>query len=153
MILDRDLAIRVFEEKIETLNHAMSKAKDTQACREIGSERAEAMKTLAEFVEKRNKELTEFQKEQGKNAPGRVVDLPHDWWNDEESEPDQASKIPHDSCNGEDLARLFNDGSNDHNLVQVADYPRECCKDEEEDPGRLMTPFDDRWNDDDVTYE
>lgn len=153
MTLDRELAIRVFEEKIETLNRAMPKAKDTQAYRALESERAEVVKALAEFVEKQDEELAEFQKKEGKNAAGRAVNLPHDWWNDEETDSDQVLESPHDSCDGEDLGKLFNGGSIDRDPGQVALIPPERCKNEAEDPCRLRTPFDDRWNDDDLVYE
>ena len=43
------------------------------------SERKEVMKALANFTRENDEELAEFHNEQGKNAPGRAVDLPHLW--------------------------------------------------------------------------
>lgn len=83
------------------------------------SERAKLMKALAEFTERKNEELAVFQKEQGRNAPGRAEDLPHDWWNDEEEDSVQASRSRHG-----------------------------WCDDDDEDTSRLVAPFDDQWNDD-----
>ena len=119
MILECDRATRKFEKKIETLNRALSKEKDTRVHRAMISERAKLMKALAEFTERKNEELAVFQKEQGRNAPGRAEDLPHDWWNDEEEDSVQASRSRHG-----------------------------WCDDDDEDTSRLVAPFDDQWNDD-----
>ena len=120
----------------------MSKAKGTQVYDAIESQRAEVVKALAEFAEAQNEELARFQKKQGKNAPGRAVDLPHDWYNDEETDSDQGRESPHGSCDSE--------RSIDRGPGHVA---RREMRDEAEDPCRLMTPFDDRWNDDNLMYE
>ena len=44
------------------------------------SERNEVIKALANFTRENDEELAELHNEQGKNAPGRAVDLPHVWY-------------------------------------------------------------------------
>ncbi len=84
MILERDHAITAYKEKIATLNRAMSKEKNAHRHRAMFSERAGVTKAMTEFTEKKEKELSEFRKELGKDAPGRGENLDNDWWNDEE---------------------------------------------------------------------
>lgn len=43
------------------------------------SEPLEVMMALANFIRESDEELAEFHNEQGKNALGRAVDLPHVW--------------------------------------------------------------------------
>ena len=121
MILEHNLAITEFEERIQTLNQATRKEKDIRVHCAMMSERARLMNAMADFTQKKNEELADFQKEQGRNAPGRAVDLAHDWWNDEEADP-----------------------------VQTLNSTFGSCVDEDEDRGRLVAPFDDRWSDDPV---
>ncbi|CAF9908227.1 MAG: hypothetical protein ALECFALPRED_004355 [Alectoria fallacina] len=78
MTRDRDLATRIFEEQLEALDHALSKSKDVQVHDAMISERAEVVETLFEVTEENNKQLAEFQKDQGKDAPGRAEDLSYE---------------------------------------------------------------------------
>ena len=80
MTLERDLAIRQFEDEIEALDHAMTKVNDKRNRRAMASERAAVTKALADFSVLKDKELAVFQREQGRDAPGRAEDLPHDWF-------------------------------------------------------------------------
>ena len=79
MILEHDHAITVFEETIATLNYAMHKGNDAWVYRAMTAEHAGAMNTVAEYTGKKNKELADILKKQGKNAPGKALDLSHDW--------------------------------------------------------------------------
>ena len=85
MMREHDLAITAFEKEIATLNRALSREKNMQLHRAMKSVRAVVTKAMAEFSEKKDKELAELQKKQGKDAPGRAEDLRHDWWNDEDA--------------------------------------------------------------------
>ena len=78
-----ELGTREFEQKISTLNHTLGEEKDTRIHRAIASERTDMIKAMVDFIEERDTELADFQKEKGRNAPGRAEDLPHDWWNDD----------------------------------------------------------------------
>lgn len=150
MILERDHAITTFKEKIATLDHALSE-KNPRVHRAITAERAGTMKTMAEYTERKNKELADFQKEQGRNAPGRALDLPHDWWNDEEADPVHVIERGRESCEDENedrgrLAGPFHGCWNDRIFVQAAGFRRECCKADNADSCRLLAPFVDGWN-------
>ena len=78
------LATADFEKKMEELNYALRKEKDSRVHRALTSERAEAIEAMAKLTAQKNKELADFQKEQGVDASGRCEELSGDWWNDEE---------------------------------------------------------------------
>lgn len=117
MIHERDLTTSEFNEKIQRLNRALSKEKDTRVHRAIIFERTGILKAKADFLARKSIELREFQREQGRDAPGRAEDLRHDWWNDEDAGPVQAVRSSRGW--GEDRKKGFS---------------------------RLVSPFDDRWS-------
>ncbi len=86
MILERDHAITAYEKKVATLSRAIGKEKNAQRHRAMFSERAGVIKAITEVTKKKEKELSEFRKELGKDAPGRAENLNSDWWNDEEDD-------------------------------------------------------------------
>ena len=70
MTLDRDLAIRVFKEKLEALNHALSKTKDARAYDAMITEQAGVVKVHFEVKERKSKEMLEPHEEQGSKGSG-----------------------------------------------------------------------------------
>ena len=80
------LATAEFEEKIEKLNYALRREKDTRVHRTLTLERAGVIEAMAKLRVEKRKEFAEFQREQGIDASGRIEDLSQDWWNDEEAD-------------------------------------------------------------------
>lgn len=108
IIRGRDLIASEFEEKINKLNRVLGQEKDTSVRRAIISERTRVLKAKAELLARKSIELRDFQKEQGRDAPGRAEDLRHGWWNDEEADPVRALRCSRDSCHVEpkNLSRM-----------------------------------------------
>ena len=86
------LAVAEFEKYLEKLNDALMKEKDTRLHRALTIVRAEAIEALAKVTEEQREELEIFRKEEGMDASGRVEELSHDWWNDEEVDATAALK-------------------------------------------------------------
>ena len=78
------LAVAELEEKLEKLNYALRKERDTRVHRALTIRRAEVIEAMAKLTVEKRKELANFQKEQGMDAPGRTEDLSQNWWNDDE---------------------------------------------------------------------
>ena len=106
---ERDLGIRAFEDEIKIRDHAMTRVKDKRSRCAMASERAAVTKALADFSASKEKELAIFQREQGRDAAGRVKDLPHDWYKDEERSPRVRVDRDEDPCR---LSAPFDDGWN-----------------------------------------
>ena len=96
---ESDPGTRKFEEKVESLDHALSKAKDKCIYQTKISGRAEVVKALANFTRKNCKELAKFHKKQGRNAAGRAMDIPHVWWNEETMDSILLVKTHNRTCN------------------------------------------------------
>lgn len=111
MILDRDRAVADFEREIRaTLKHNNSSLRreqedyyddddDDDADEDddddapqgrrkmmISERGANAMSALVRFKRLKDRELAVFRTEEGRDAPGRGDDLPHDWWDDGEGD-------------------------------------------------------------------
>ena len=78
------LAVIEFEERLEKLDYALVKEKDTRVHRALTIERAEVIEAMAKLTMEKRKDFANFQREQGMNASGRIEELSRDWWNDEE---------------------------------------------------------------------
>lgn len=89
------LAVAGFENFLEKLNDTLMKEKDTRLHRALTLVRAEAIEDMAKLMEEQQEELAKFQKEEGTNASGRVEELSHDWWNDEEVDASATLKPSH----------------------------------------------------------
>ena len=61
---------------------------------------------MSEYAGKKNKALVDFPKKQGKNAPGKVLDLSHDWWKDENADSSHGMYVNLESCEEEHRGRL-----------------------------------------------
>ena len=117
MVFKRNHTIKDFEQKIKTREYALIGEKHPSVHRALISERADLFKALTDFTWKKTKELAEFQEKHGRNCRGRRESLPHNWWNEDEEDQTPATK----------------------SLRSPPD-------DKDEFRRRLLTPFNDRWD-------